>query len=250
MEPTKGVRVLDHGYVELVEAWGSDEQIIASARMSTSGAFRGWSRLCDRCKGGSCRICDGTGEIEGDERLLRYLYEHQHFTPFEMAGFTFEVQAPIFVLRQWMRHRTFSYNEMSARYTRIPPRNYRPSEKRVRAKGGSNTQAGSEKDVPLTDAAVDVFLRRLGELYAAGEELYSDALALGVPRELARLALTVGRYSRMRVSGNLRNWLAFLRLRLDESAQFEIRAYAEKIAKCIAEKNPRTWVLFEEENVS
>src|ERR1044071_9645751 len=90
------ISVLDSGYVELVEVWGSDERIIESARMSTDKGFNGW----------------GTDEKPGDEKLLRYLYEHKHMTPFEMGGMIIEVQAPIFIFREWHRHRTQSYNEM------------------------------------------------------------------------------------------------------------------------------------------
>jgi len=117
------VTVLDHGYVNFVESWGSDERIIESARMSTNKGFQGWgnSEPCAHCdgKGGGpmaisvgyveCPMCNGKGwrgKKQGDEKLLRYLWEHKHWTPFEMAGLTIEVQAPIFVFREWHRHRT------------------------------------------------------------------------------------------------------------------------------------------------
>ena len=91
--------VLDHGYVRLVETWGSDERIVEAARMSTGGGFRGWPQ---------------------DEKLLRYLWDHKHASPFEMAGFVVEVKAPLFVFREWHRHRTQSYNELSGRYVAMP----------------------------------------------------------------------------------------------------------------------------------
>src|SRR5690606_14996334 len=101
--------------LKLIEPWGSDQRIIESARMSTDGAFRGW----------------GTPDEPGDEKLLKFLYENDHSTPFEMAGLTIEVQAPIFVFREWHRHRTQSYNELSARHTPLPDLYYMPSLERV-----------------------------------------------------------------------------------------------------------------------
>src|SRR3990167_8524449 len=103
-------QVLDHGYVELIEVWGSEERIIESARMSTNRGFNGWDK---------------------DEKLLRYLYENKHLTPFEQCGLTLEVQAPIFVVREWMRHRTQSYNELSGRYSEMPHLFYIPSIERL-----------------------------------------------------------------------------------------------------------------------
>src|ERR1700693_5723146 len=125
--------VLDHGYVNLIETWGSDERIIEAARMSTNKGFLGWGPKED----GS----------PGDEKLLRYLYEHKHSTPFEMAGMTLEIKAPIFVFREWHRHRTQSYNEMSARYTPLPDCNYVPTVERLMINAGkSNKQAGTIKN--------------------------------------------------------------------------------------------------------
>jgi len=108
------IQVLDHGYVDIKESWGSDERIIEAARQSTAGSFRGWMKVCDCCHGdkvcefpggnfGPCSTCDGTGELEGDAKLLRYLYRNNHMTPFEMCGATFEVKLPIFVTREWHR---------------------------------------------------------------------------------------------------------------------------------------------------
>lgn len=105
-------KILDHGYLTLIESWGSDERIVEAARMSTNKGFKGWGeRDCDDCNGGNepgvnCNTCKGKGKVPGDERLLKYLYEHKHHTPFEMAGMIIEVQAPIMVFREWHRHRT------------------------------------------------------------------------------------------------------------------------------------------------
>jgi thymidylate synthase (FAD) len=224
--------ILDHGYVELVESWGSDERIVEAARMSTAKGFLGW----------------GTPETPGDEKLLRYLYENKHATPFEMAGMTIEVQAPIFVFREWHRHRTQSYNELSARYTPLPDLNYVPTVERLMLGGGHLTkQAGTIKGADaLTPEIAAMFQARLSESYEGSESLYQQSLARGVPKELARLCIPVGRYSRMRASANLRNWTGFLTLRTTPQAQWEIRQYANAVAEMVADLFPRTSALFQE----
>lgn len=220
--------VLDHGYIELVESWGSDARIIEAARMSTNKGFKGW----------------GTPDAPGDEKLLRYLYEHKHATPFEMAGMTIEVQAPIFVFREWHRHRTQSYNEMSARYTPLPDLNYVPTVDRFfqDAKGNKQAQAFSMTELSRSD--VETWLRSVQQVYHKAQAIYERGLQLGVPKELARLPVPVARYSRMRASANLRNWLAFLTLRMAPTAQWEIREYANAVGAIIADQFPRTWELF------
>ncbi len=226
------MNVLDHGYVRFIESWGSDESIIEAARMSTNKGFLGWGP-------------DADGKA-GDEKLLKYLYENNHATPFEMGGMIIEVQAPIFVFREWHRHRTQSYNEMSARYTPLPDLNYIPTVERLMVNaGGTNKQAGtiSGAEVMTVEKAV-AFRQGLTQSYEASEELYQWALQAGIPKELARVHLPVGRYSRMRASANLRNWLAFLTLRKASGAQYEIRQYAEAVGELIALRFPRTWELF------
>jgi len=213
--------------VELVDVWGSDEDIVRAARMSTNKGFQGW---------------------EKDEKLLAYLYNHKHMTPFEMAGMIIEVQAPIFVFREWMRHRSMSYNELSARYTPLPDINYIPSIDRLMINaGGGNKQAWTIKDAKeLTETNARAFQVALAEKYRDCEFLYREALADGVPKELARVCIPVGRYSRMRASANLRNWLAFLTLRMDENAQLEIRLYAEAAANMLRGSFPKTMRLFDD----
>lgn len=228
------VRLLDHGFLRYVEHWGADERIIEAARMSTGKGFLGWGPKDD----GS----------PGDEKLLRYLHENRHATPFEMAGMVIEVQAPIFVFREWHRHRTQSYNEMSSRYTPLPDVNYIPTVERLMiGSDGKNKQAGTVKDaVPLTEMNARLFQDLLRRTYREQQGIYEDALKYGVPKELARVHLPVGRYSRMRASANLRNWLAFLTLRMDEKAQWEIRQYANAVGGFLAELFPRSWALFSE----
>lgn len=245
------VVVLDHGYVELVGSWGSDESIIEAARMSTSKGFQGWERHCTACDtSGITRTCMASSDgqhrmIEGDEKLLRYLWKNKHFTPFEMAGLTIEVQAPIFVFREWHRHRTQSYNELSARYTELPALVYMPSRKRLmEGKQSSNSKQGSEPGFNGTD--VDEFRADIQAAYDATRIVYKTLLEKGVSREIARIVLPVGQYSRMRASANLRNWLQFLSLRLPSNAQWEIRQYAQEVEKLLAARFPRTLSLFRE----
>lgn len=228
------VNLLDHGYVKPIEFWGSDERIIESARQSTDGGFVSWEPYEDHPK--------------GDMGLLSYLYKNKHSTPFEFSGLTIEVQAPIMVFREWHRHRTQSYNEMSARYTPLPDLYYMPTEERLLINAtGSNKQAGRADDAEeLTPAAADEFRRALGELYNISEILYQEALRQGIPKELARCGMPVGHYSRMRATANLRNWLAFLTLRMDMKAQWEIRQYANTVGTFIEKQFPRTWELFVE----
>ena len=252
------MKLLDHGSIELIETWGSDERIVEAARMSTGKGFLGWGpnhapscgyvgMLDDPQRGCTC----GGKTTPGDEKLLRYLYENHHATPFEMAGAIFEVKAPIFVFREWHRHRTQSYNEMSARYTPLPNENYIPTVDRLLNRGigqanhPQNKQA-SGTGTQLTEAYAEKFRKRLVETYRVQEELYQDALDVGVPKELARVHLPVGRYSRMRASANLRNWLGFMTLRSDSKAQWEIRQFSLALGSLLAERFPRTMALFNE----
>lgn len=256
MSEQNKIEALDHGYVELIESWGSDERIVESARMSTGKGFKGWGPIHD--KGCATRERgvhpEKWGSIEcscepkpGDEKLLGYLYRNKHSTPFEMAGLTIEVKAPIFVYRQWHRHRTQTYNEMSARYTPLPNENYIPTVERLMVNSTKNKQAGKAAGAgDLTAEQAEKFQGELLYSYQESEKLYQEALKAGVPKELARVHLPVGRYSRMRATANLRNWLGFLTLRMDPHAQYEIRVYANAVGEFIKAKFPYTWELFME----
>ncbi len=219
-------KVLDNGYVVLKTAWGSDEGIIEAARMSSGKGFLGW----------------GTPEKPGDEKLLKFLWDNKHTSPFEQGGLTFEVQAPIMVFREWHRHRTQSYNEMSGRYTQMPDVHYLPEPSRVKGQSKTNKQGTSTQE--LSPEIVAEFLRRIK---AEQEQIYSTyqwAIDNGIAREVARINTPISRYSRMVASANLLNWLKFLKLRLPEAAQWEIRQFADAVAAAVAEKFPRTWELF------
>lgn len=220
------IKVLDHGSVQLIENWGSDQRVIEAARQSTGKGFLGW---------------------DSDEKLLAYLYNNKHSTPFEMCGLTIQVKAPIFVFREWHRHRTQSYNEMSARYVPMPDEHYIPSTARIMEGANavtSNKQAQGLGKEPMdwhTAASVQV---RLRESYRIAQENYIEMLALGTPKELARLVIPVARYSKMMASANLRNWLAFLTLRNAPNAQWEIQEYAKAVDSILTEIFPRTMELF------
>lgn len=254
--------ILDHGYVKLIDVWGRDESIIEAARMSTDGAFRGWGPKGVKCSSAGCDYreegqvqfarsfeqCPACGSflesIPGDEKLLKYLYDHKHMTPFEMAGFIIEVKAPIMVFREWHRHRTQSYNEMSARYIPLPEEWYVPSIERLTMSSTKNKQAGSIGGKTLTMAQAAAFQTQLNVHCHDAALLYRQALDLGVPKELARLSLPVNWYSKMRASANLRNWLAFMTLRCDTAAQWEIQQYAWAVANIVEILFPRTYSLW------
>ncbi len=271
-------QILDHGYIELIESWGSDERIIEAARMSTGKGFLGWGEPKDHNKCRKCgvmrvhaypfdggpqyhlppnppgneagRQCAETGGHEwevhpGDEKLLQYLMENRHDTPFEFGGIVIEIQAPIMVFREWHRHRTASYNEMSARYEPLPDVNYVPTVERLLINSKTNKQVGVVKGAAVLDEdGAEWFRRQLTAAYQDDQALYEVALARGVPKELARAHLPVGRYSRMRAHTCLRNWLAFMTLRKDKNAQYEIRQYANALGDIVEQCFPRTWELF------
>lgn len=258
------IPVLDHGYIRSVESWGSDESIIEAARMSTQKGFLGWGPKCETCgedqnypyacskpTPGKELVATGRGghmfRAPGDEKLLKYLYDNKHATPFEFAGLVIEVQAPIFVFREWHRHRTQSYNELSARYTPLPDVNYLPSVERCMMVSGASKQshavAGAQE---LTHRAVFDWLTSLDALYAHAQSVYQAGLDIGIPKELARLPVPVARYSRMRAHTCLRNWLAFMTLRSDKNpgAQWEIKQFANALGGILGDTFPRTMQLF------
>lgn len=257
------MKILDHGYLKLVETWGSDQAVIEAARMSTDKGFRCWDAYqeCRKCltwhRGGSSvsQYCldgdphDWRNVPKGDAGLLRYMWEHEHSTPFEFGGLTIEVQAPIAVFREWHRHRVpFGYSELSARYTPMPDLNYVPTIERCMLGGGHLTKqaAAATGSAVLTETQAGIWLDRLQNLYDHAQKVYEGGLEVGIPKELARGAVTVFRYSRMRATGNLRGWLNFCRLRMAPTAQWEIRQYADAVGKLLQERFPRSWALFEE----
>jgi thymidylate synthase (FAD) len=255
---TQEVRVLDHGYVKFIESWGSDERIIESARMSTGKGFRSWYPY-EECTVPGCECWWFDGDPRpcinhegmpsrhakvGDAGLLKFLWDKQHTTPVEMAGMQIEVQAPIMVFREWQRHRTQSYSEASARYGLLPCFDYTPTVERMMRNAGGNKQAAAvDGSDPLTRENAEMWLRNLAQVQRNAETVYQQGLKMGVPKELARLSVTLGRYSKMRAQAVLLNWLKFLRLRYSGDAQYEIMKYAEVIRGMLQTKFPRTMEL-------
>jgi thymidylate synthase (FAD) len=217
--------VLDHGYVRLVDFMGGDESIVRAARVSYDAAWR-------------------AGEDAGsDARLIRYLWRHAHTSPFESVEFQFEVKAPIFVLRQWLRHRTWSFNELSARYRELPEEFFVPAPDQIGAQSEKTKQARIAAE---PDAASSTLIRTACE---SAFDAYRALLARGVPRELARIVLPVSTYSHMFAKVNLRNLFHFLTLRCDAHAQYEIRVYAEALLNLVRPIVPVATAAWEESRV-
>lgn len=217
------LKVLDHGYVRLIDYMGNDESIIEAARMSTGRGFEGW---------------------EKDAGLLDFLWRNRHTSPFEMCEMVIEVYAPIFVFREWHRHRTQSYNEFSARYAQMADVHYLPERSRIQRQGKTNKQ--SSDDVAMEEAFATEFIEDLKDQQEHVYSSYDEAVKLGVAKEIARINTPVSRYSKMRAKTDLLNWIRFLNLRLRPNAQFEIRQYAEVVSQLLRWRFPKTMDLFEE----
>lgn len=209
--------VLDHGFVRLVDHMGSDLSIVRAARVSYEAAWR-------------------AGEDDGsDHKLIRYLWKHRHTTPFESVEFQFEVMAPIFVFRQWHRHRTASINELSARYRELPETYYLPEPENVGTQSTSSKQARDITGDPAGELRVErsVQIAEVDRHCRQAFQQYRTLLASGWPRELARMVLPLNTYSHMFWKVNLHNLFHFLTLRCDAHAQFEIRIYADAMRELI-----------------
>jgi thymidylate synthase (FAD) len=222
------VKVLDHGLVRLVESMGSDLSIVRAARNSYDAAWR-------------------AGKDTGsDERLIKYLLKNRHTSPFESVVFTFEVKAPIFVFRQWHRHRTWSFNEVSARYAELPAEFYVPEPEQITTQSSSNKQMRTLEKHPRAED----WAKLMNGANLSSFDMYQAMLADGVPRELARSVLPVATYSRMFATVDLHNLMHFLTLRLHEHAQYEIRVYAEAMLGLVAPVVPVTIEAFHELRVN
>ena len=185
---------------------------------------------------------EGTKQVNEDRGLVRYLMRHRHTTPLEMVEFKFHVAMPIFVARQWIRHRTANVNEYSARYSIVPDRFYRPSIENIRAQSKSNRQGG---DQPVDVGTAENFLKLLDE----AESLYSKYIGLteeGVARELARAALPVNVYTEWYWKCDLHNIFHFLSLRMDPHAQLEIQDFARAMYRLIQPIVPVACEAFED----
>jgi thymidylate synthase (FAD) len=222
-------KVLDHGFVALVDAMPrlvpeghtADQAIVQAARVSYGA---------------------GTKQINEDRGLIRYLLRHRHTTPFEMVEFKFHIAMPIFIARQWIRHRTANVNEYSARYSIVKDRFYKPSLESVRKQSASNRQGGEQTFNVSDEQQIKTAQDFLGFLDHV-ETLYGKYLSLteqGVSRELARMGLPVNVYTEWYWKCDLHNILRFISLRLDSHAQLEIRAYAQAMLDLIEPIVPHT----------
>jgi len=214
--------VLSHGYVVLVDYMGNDAAIVQAARVS-------YGR--------------GTKSVRDDRGLIRYLMRHRHTTPFEMVEYKFLIRLPIFVARQFIRHRTASVNEYSARYSVVPDEFELPPPEEVRYQSTRNRQGRGE---PLPAEPVERFRTDLDRIARDAYAAYTRALDAGVARETARLLLPVAYYTQWYWKANLWNLFHFLSLRLDPHAQEEIRLYAAELAKLGRLVCPVAFEAFEE----
>jgi thymidylate synthase (FAD) len=217
--------VLDKGFVELLDVMGSDADIVKAARVSYSAG-------------------DESRKRSDDRGLIRYLMSNYHTSPFEMAELKFHVKAPIFVARQWVRHRTASWNEISGRYSELTDEYHTPAV--WRGQGSVNKQ-GSEGLVDydpakVKDGDVASWGRKLPEFLCFQE--YHDRLDVGVAREQARGCLPLSTYTEWVWKIDLHNLFGFLRLRMDPHAQEEIRVYADAIAEMVRVKFPLSYEAF------
>lgn len=210
------IPLLDHGFVRVIDYMGDDGAIVQAARVS-------YGR--------------GTRRVQDDEGLIRYLMRHRHTTPFEMCEIKYHVKLPIFVARQWIRHRTASVNEYSARYSVLDREYYLPAPEHLAAQARENRQGRG--DVLSAEAAADVLalLRADSERCYAHYEEMLDPEGLSLARELARINLTLNTYTQWYWKIDLHNLLHFLSLRVDPHAQHEIRVYAEAMLETV-----RRWV--------
>lgn len=206
--------VLDHGFVRVIDYMGNDAAIVQAARVSYG---------------------EGTKTFRSDAGLIDYLMRNGHTGPLEQCEIKIHVKLPIFVARQWVRHRTASLNEVSARYSEIPSEHYVPATLRSQSK--TNKQG--------SDAALDLDASPLHEHAKRSHELYTALLEEGVARELARTVLPVSVYTEWYWKCDLHNTLNFLRQRMDAHAQWEIRQYANVLAGIIKMWCPMTWASFE-----
>lgn len=205
-------KVLNHGFVKLIDYMGSDADIAEAARVSY-----------------------GEKSKSGDRALLRYMMSHRHTSPFEMAELKFHVKLPIFVARQWIRHRTASVNEISGRYTQLKEEHYIPD--KWRKQSTTNKQGSSDKEVYIDG---DIYNWVMSDTY----EQYKEFIRDGVTKEQARIVLPLSIYTEWYWKMDLHNLFHFLSLRLEKHAQQEIREYAETIALVVRDLFPISWEAF------
>lgn len=212
----KMIKVLDHGFVRLVDSMGSDLSVVRAARVSYDAAWRA-----------------GEDPAGSDTKLIKFLWNRKHTSPFEAVTFTFEVYAPIFVFRQWQRHRTWSFNELSARYRPLPEVYYLPDPALIGIQSKDNKQGRMTVDDKILINEREMQVAMLNEQCRQAFILYRILLDQGWPRELARSILPVNTYSHMFATVNLMNLKKFFTLRSDPHAQYEIRVYSDAMKELV-----------------
>ncbi len=224
--------VLDHGFVRVVDYMGTDNAIVQAARVSYGA---------------------GTKKTREDEGLIRYLLRHRHTTPFEMCEIKFHIKLPLFVARQWIRHRTANVNEYSGRYSVMDKEFYLPKPEHLAAQSTQNHQGrGSVLTGEEAHRALEILEMDARQAYVHYEELLNgtesgevhDDTRLGLARELARMTLPVNYYTQWYWKIDLHNLMHFLSLRADPHAQYEIRVYAEKMLEILKAWVPLTYKAF------
>lgn len=222
--------VLNKGFIRVVDYMGNDDSIVQAARVSYG---------------------KGTKTLNDDRALIRYLLRHKHTTPFEMCEIKFHIKAPIFVARQWVRHRTANVNEYSARYSILEEDYYVPQEQQVKAQSSSNKQGRGNK---LSPQKAQEIIDTIEDITTKSFEVYQDFLEIentegekvGLAKELARIVLPVNIYTQFYWKIDLHNLLHFLRLRSHEHAQYEIRVYAQAMLDIIKKWVPYTYEAFQD----
>lgn len=221
-------KVLDHGFIRVIDYMGDDSAIVQAARVSYG---------------------KGTKQISEDQGLINYLMRHRHSTPFEMCEIKFHIKMPIFVARQWIRHRTANVNEYSARYSILDKEFYIPDPQHLAAQSSSNNQGRDEViEGPLADKILSMMKENAAQSYEQYEyflnESQQDPDRPGLARELARMQLPINFYTQWYWKIDLHNLMHFLSLRADSHAQYEIRVYAEAMLDILKRWVPLTYQAF------
>ncbi len=220
--PEDAIKCLDKGFVRLVDSMGGDGAIVQAARVSYG---------------------KGTSKMSQDRGLIRYLMRHRHTTPFEMVEFKFHCKMPIFVARQWVRHRTANINEYSLRYSEARDEFYYPEPENIQFQSSLNKQGRSGEVPPeLKQKVLDYFHENSERSFA----LYQELNKAGVARELARSLLPVNIYTEWYWKNDLHNLLHFIGLRSDSHAQYEIRVFSDAMAHYVKEKAPFAWEAYQD----
>ena len=228
----EAIPILDHGFIRVVDYMGDDSSIVQSARVSYG---------------------KGTKKVSTDSGLIKYLMRHRHSTPFEMCEIKYHVKLPIFVARQWIRHRTANVNEYSARYSILDKEFYLPSKENLAAQSTSNRQGrGKTINGKQADNILEMLKKDAEQTYNNYETMLNerydgtiiDEANQGLARELARMNLTLNTYTQWYWKTDLLNLLNFLSLRADSHAQYEIRAYAQAMTETLKKWVPITFEAF------